>query len=530
MKVLLINPPYQSLSCRVGLGNWAPYGLLAIGGPLIDAGHEVRLIDAQSRRLSFREILHEVDKAEPDLVMTGHAASTPAHPVCVSMLGTIKQLFPALVTIYGGVYPTFHARDILNGAPAVDFIVRGEGETTSVELISALSRPSECSPSAAVCPEAPRPRPDDALLRRIRGLAYRTNGQVILTEPRTPATDLDAFRVGWELIDNWDRYRSFGMGRAGIVQFSRGCPNRCTYCGQHAFWESWRHRDPSKVADEIAWLSRTHGIRCIMLADENPAASREPWQRFLEEMVSRRVPVSFLLSMCAADVVRDKDILPLYREAGILYALLGIESTDPSVLSRVNKGSTARNDLQACQLLKRHGIFSIMQYAVGFQGETWGTLRSGLRQLIHYGGDYVNVVYATPHGWTAFGREVRQRPVAQADQRRWDYRHAVLAESVLKPWQLLLGVKWMECWFHLRPRRLWQTLRPHDPFRRRQRLWCLWRTGLIFFAEIAEFLFCGASPTAPLTVSDTEQLNIAGPVARSPAGLRRGKAASWWRS
>ena len=28
------------------------------------------------------------------------------------------------------------------------------------------------------------------------------------------------------------------------VQFSRGCPHPCTYCGQRGFWTRWRHRDP----------------------------------------------------------------------------------------------------------------------------------------------------------------------------------------------------------------------------------------------------------------------------------------------
>ena len=86
---------------------------------------------------------------------------------------------------------------------------------------------------------------------------------------------LDEYRVGWELIDDWDRYQCFGRGRAAIVQLSRGCPHRCTYCGQHAFWKRWRHRDPEALADEIAWLHREHGVRFVTLADENPTTLTE---------------------------------------------------------------------------------------------------------------------------------------------------------------------------------------------------------------------------------------------------------------
>ena len=73
--------------------------------------------------------------------------------------------------------------------------------------------------------------------------------------------DLDAARVGWELIDDWDLYQCWGMGRSAVVQFSRGCPHQCTYCGQRGFWTKWRYRDAEKAAAEIAWLYREKGVQ-----------------------------------------------------------------------------------------------------------------------------------------------------------------------------------------------------------------------------------------------------------------------------
>ena len=60
MKVLLINPPYQTITSNLGVGHQVPLGLLMVGGPLIDAGHEVRLLDAECRRLSLAAIVGEV--------------------------------------------------------------------------------------------------------------------------------------------------------------------------------------------------------------------------------------------------------------------------------------------------------------------------------------------------------------------------------------------------------------------------------------------------------------------------------------
>lgn len=47
MKIVLINPPHTAIGSRVPDDHLPPLGLLAIGGPLIDAGHEVQLVDAE---------------------------------------------------------------------------------------------------------------------------------------------------------------------------------------------------------------------------------------------------------------------------------------------------------------------------------------------------------------------------------------------------------------------------------------------------------------------------------------------------
>jgi anaerobic magnesium-protoporphyrin IX monomethyl ester cyclase len=225
----------------------------------------------------------------------------------------------------------------------------------------------------------------------------------------------------------------------------------------------------------------------VTLADENPTTRRDVWRHLLEELAARRLPGHFFATIRATDVVRDADLLPLYRRAGVLYVLMGIESTDAAVLWRVRKGSTPEVDVRACRLLREHGIFSVLGHVVDFGEETPGSLRAA-RRLRRYDGDWLNVLYVTPHAWTPFGREALGRDVVEPDQGRWDYRHQVLGQRRLRPWQLFLWVKGVELWFHLRPRRLWALGRTRDGFGRRQRRGVLRHTGLVWAGEVLEFL------------------------------------------
>jgi anaerobic magnesium-protoporphyrin IX monomethyl ester cyclase len=270
MRILLINPPHPSIGSRIPHEYLPPLGLLSIGGPLLDAGHEVRLLDAEFGPLSTEQIVAQAVPFAPQAILLGHSGSTSGHPTIAQITRALHEALPAAWIVYGGVFPTFHWRDILTGESQIDVIVRGEGEETILRVIKAIET--------------------EARLDDVPGIAFRDQGVPRATAPASVIEDLDAFRVGWELVD-LRRYSYWGDRRAVVVQFSRGCPHGCTYCGQQPFWRRWRHRDPHKFAAELAWLHRTHGVEVINFADENPTASRPAWQAFLEALVAEKVPL-----------------------------------------------------------------------------------------------------------------------------------------------------------------------------------------------------------------------------------------------
>ncbi len=483
MKILIINPPHSAIGSRIPREHLPPLGLLALGGPLLDAGHEVKLLDAEFGPMTVVQIIREAQAYDPDAVLLGHSGSTSAHPKATQIAQSVRAVLPHTWIIYGGVFPTYHGCQVIEQESAFDVIVRGEGEETVVRLMTALAQGQDLAKVFGIVF-----REGTSAAPRRPGIAPLKEWRIVETPPAPVIRDLDACRVGWELIDH-RRYTYYGKRRAVVVQFSRGCPHRCNYCGQHNFWRAWRHRDPVKFAAELARLHREEGVELINFADENPTASRPAWKAFLEALIAENVPLILIGTTRAGDIVRDADILHLYKKAGCERFLLGMESTDEKTLQAIHKGSTKAIDREAIRLMRKHGIISMAAWVAGFAQETDSDYWRTLRQLLSYDPDQIQALYATPHSWTPFAVQEANHRVVQTDLSRWDYKHQVLDSANVPNWRVMLWVKSIEAICQLRPKSVFRLLaHPDRTFRAGMR----WYSNIgrrVWIHEVWQWLF-----------------------------------------
>jgi anaerobic magnesium-protoporphyrin IX monomethyl ester cyclase len=468
MRILIINPPHQSIGSRMPGEMLPPLGLLAVGGPLIDDGHDVSLLDGDVDNLALDVIVGEAVRRAPEVVLIGHNGSTSAHPTVADLLRRLRPLLPETWIIYGGVFPTYHWKECLEECPEVDVVVRGEGEETTRRLMRAIAA--------------------EVLFDDIPGIAFRHKGRPTTTGPAPMLRNLDDYRVGWELIDH-ARYSYYGGKRGVVVQFSRGCPHLCSYCGQRGFWTRWRHRDPQKFAAELGRLHREHGVTMISFADENPTTSKKVWRELLEAIIAENIAVTMIATLRADDIVRDADILHLYRQAGFERFLIGMENTDALTLEKVRKGGATKTDREAIHLLRKAGILSLVSYVVGFAEERDRDYFRAFRQLLVYDPDQILTLYVTPHRWTPFFREAKDRRVIQLERRRWDYKNQVLENRHVPAWRTFLWIKLLEVLIQSRPKALVRTFLHPDRAARHGMQWYARIGRRVWFHEVRCFLF-----------------------------------------
>ena len=467
-RVLLINPARHFIANQYGVGYLIPLGLVSIGGPLIDAGFTVKLIDHDAYGWSLNKLIKEVRKFQADYVLLGHSGSTASHRVAVNTFQEIKKSFPQICTIYGGVYPSYAYKGVLSECMDIDYIVRGEGEQTILELIQSLE--------------------NNASLEKIDGITWRNGGLIVANRSRTPIQNLNIYRPGWELVD-WSLYKMFGFRRAAGLQFSRGCTLTCSYCGQWMFWKKWRHRSPENIVEQLKILKNDYDVDYVWFADENFSADRETLIHLLNLIIEANLDLSLNINMTAADVVRDADIVPLYKAAGIDYIVMGVESLKDEVVSKIRKNNPFEISKEAVRLLRKNNILSLTNIIYGLEDESWKTIREKFKNLLELDSDILNACYLMPHFWTAQGRTAKPADVIQSDLSKWTYRNQIITTPHLRPFELFMGVKLTEALFHLRPMALRRIFFGKDNRYIKIMRSSMWAGIRVIIAEIIEFAF-----------------------------------------
>ncbi|MBD3562627.1 magnesium-protoporphyrin IX monomethyl ester anaerobic oxidative cyclase, partial [Planktothrix sp. FACHB-1355] len=371
MRILMIQPNYHSGGAEIA-GNWPPSWVPYVGGALKTAGfNEVRFVDAMTNYIEDAELVEIIRNYQPDVVLA--TAITPMIYKSQNTLRLVKEINPETKTIMGGVHPTYMYREVLNEAPWVDYIIRGEGEEITVNLMRAIADGT------------------DLLNRRnILGIAFLEDGKIVATPAHPPIKDLNTLTPDWSLLE-WEKYIYTPLNtRVAVPNYSRGCPFRCRFCSQWKFWRKYRSRSPKHFVDEIERLVKEYQVGFFILADEEPTINKSRFMALCRELIDRNLGVHWGINTRVTDVLRDEKELPLYRQAGLVHVSLGTEAAAQLNLNLFRKETTIADNKRAVQLLRENGILAEVQFIMGLPTETPETIEETYRMARDWQADMTN--------------------------------------------------------------------------------------------------------------------------------------------
>ena len=342
-RVLLINPFYP-----ISETPSPPLGLAYLAGALEAAGVTVRILDMVVLPQNQTTLADVLEQFQPDVV--GVTAVTMTAETAFAIIRDVKRIAPDVLTVMGGPHVTFSTAETLSAVPALDVIVRGEGEQTFLDLLV------------------------DTNGRRhwetIPGLAFR-NGEGIHETPwREPVSDLsrlpEPVRHGLPL----GRYRTLGMPVS--VTTSRGCPFQCIFCvGRRMVGARVRYRPPLRVVDEIEGLAAL-GFRQVNVADDLFTANPRHCLAICDDIIRRGLKIRWS-SFARVDTV-SATLLTRMREAGCHAVSFGMESGSPEILKRVRKKISLAQAEAAVAMCRQVGMEAHASFILGLPGETADTL------------------------------------------------------------------------------------------------------------------------------------------------------------
>jgi len=452
MRILMIQPNYHSGGAEIA-GNWPPSWVPYVGGALKAAGfNQIRFVDAMSNYIEDAELAEIIRNYQPDIVLA--TAITPMIYKSQNTLRLVKEISPHAKTVMGGVHPTYMYREVLSEAPWIDYIIRGEGEEITVNLLQAIANGR-----------------DQQDRREILGIAFLEDGKIVATPAHPPIKDLNTLTPDWSLLD-WDKYIYTPLNtRVAVPNYSRGCPFRCRFCSQWKFWRKYRSRSPKQFVDEIERLVKEYQVGFFILADEEPTINKSRFVALCNELIDRNLGIHWGINTRVTDVLRDEKELPLYRKAGLVHVSLGTEAAAQLNLNLFRKETTIADNKRAVQLLRQNSILAEVQFIMGLPTETPETIEETYRMARDWKADMTNWNMYTPWPFS----ELFQDLADQVEIR--DYSHYNFVTPIIKPdnmtrEEVLRGVlhnyarfyswKFLEYWFE------------KDSFKRRYLLGCLW--------------------------------------------------------
>jgi anaerobic magnesium-protoporphyrin IX monomethyl ester cyclase len=344
VKILLINP-YQIhlINKRGKIYNrvWPPLDLANCGALLERDGHQVRIIDANALRLSPDQVAGEVSGYDKVFISSSSLDRWQCPNVDLTpFLDTVTRVRQYNNEMYVlGAHGTVRPEEMLDLTQA-RAVVRGEPELTIQEI---------CRETA---------------LEDMKGLAFRENGEIRLTEAQSPL-DLNSLPIPAFHLLPMNKYHYEVLGRNfTLFEGSRGCASKCIFCLLKMYGKGVRKKSVDRLITEIEYAQSHFAIKTAYFMDLEFTVFRRQVLELCDYLSKRQ---SGLRWTCQTrfDLV-DEELLDRMKRAGCRLIHFGVEAGTKELLESIHKRISMEQIERGMRMVHQAGIESACFFILGF--------------------------------------------------------------------------------------------------------------------------------------------------------------------
>lgn len=358
MDLLLIKVPYRLSSEPVISGydyDAPPLGIFALKAYLVEKGFDVEAYHVTNQD-DYQLVKDIIKKKEPKLV--GLSATTYEFVQALHMAKALKKINEHIPILIGGPHVSYNFDEALQNKE-IDIVSLFEGEETLAELIRNYNGK------------------EFENLNRVKGIAYRENGKVIVTTERE-LLDLNSIpSINYEDIKR-EKYK-----KNGILMTSRGCVGRCIFCT--AAGGKYREKSAENVYLDMEKLYNKYGVKKINILDNSFTINKKRTQKICELIIKNKLPINW---DCETRIeVVDRELLQVMKDAGCYAIQYGVESANDKTLQNIRKGIDIKSITNAIDLALEVGIdFICCNYIIGLPGDTVESIQETFKYMRKYKG------------------------------------------------------------------------------------------------------------------------------------------------
>ncbi|NIR49210.1 radical SAM protein [candidate division KSB1 bacterium] len=361
-KVVLFFPSYVSNEAC------PPLALIAIAGPLISEGYEVKIVDTALEEDYLNAVMCEMDDA---LCLGMSLITGPMIAGAVEVGKAVKQNYPDVPIVLGGWHPSILPRQTLE-ADFVDVVALKQGEMTLMELVKCFE--------------------NGGAVEDVSGILWKDEGEIRWNPPRKypKVGELPSRIPGYDLID-YERYYQLTGLRWLMYTTSHGCPYNCGYCSNASVYG--RNLDVlpvEQVVDEVTYLVKKYNIKLMGIIDDIYFAFRDRCLEMAEGFIRSGLDFEWYIQDRVDSWARlTTEQAKLYRRAGLVRIHYGAESGSDDVLQSIEKKADVEKTIAAVRRCKEANIRASFGFIFGLPAEEEEDINDTL--------DLINRIYMSYH-------------------------------------------------------------------------------------------------------------------------------------
>ena len=390
MRVYMLNPPYLPHFGRgmrwqdTGRGGTLYYPIwLSYATAVVEQEHETKLVDAPAWNWSRQDVVDEIKKFKPDLIVID--SSFPSLNNDIEVATEIKKNCKSKIVLVGP--PTSQFSDKILDNNGMDIVARYEYDFTIKEIANKIESGEG--------------------FENVKGISYKVDGKIIHNPNRefTSSEDLDKIPFVSEVYKKHLNIRDYFLGSSLYPEVQiftgRGCPFQCTFCSwpQTLMGHKYRVRSIPNVLDELEWIQENLDVKEVFFEDDTFTIDQKRVLDFCKEYKEKKLDITWA---CNARADLDYETMKEMKGANCRLVIVGYESGSDEILKNIKKGITVERIKKFAEDARKANLLVHGDFIIGLPGETKETVRMTKKLIKETKPDILQVSVASPFPGTEF--------------------------------------------------------------------------------------------------------------------------------